>query len=167
MLYYKFFIRTIILIAHIYFVIGLERCHLIFKMISEWTTALRVSLRSLRKFLQHISIHWDEKRYLILKSNLEFPTTWITPVLFRMACPIAGWKRSICLSTSATLGSSRSTKRKAVMFTLLYLKSSKSNVSISCKNKCTTKFVYVKSNLYSQLTVIHLKIYCVHNIFLK
>lgn len=62
--------------------------------------------------------------------------TWIIPVRLRMACPI-GWKRSICLKTSATLGSSRSTRRKAVMFTLLYLKSSRSNVSISWNNDDT------------------------------
>mgnify|MGYP004593787931 CR=1 FL=1 len=68
----------------------------------------------------------------IPRGHLNFPPTWITPVLLRIAWPI-GWKRSICCRTSATFGSSRSTRRNAVMFTLLYLKSSRSNVSMSCE----------------------------------
>lgn len=45
-------------------------------------------------------------------------------------CPF-GWNFFICSTTSATLGFCMSTKRKAVILTLLYLKSSKSNVSMS------------------------------------
>jgi hypothetical protein len=48
-----------------------------------------------------------------------------------MSWPI-GWNFSICASFSVTRLSSTSTRRNAVIFTELYLKSSKSNVSISC-----------------------------------
>jgi hypothetical protein len=56
------------------------------------------------------------------------------PLPLRMACPM-GWNRSILSSASITLVSSTSTSRKAVMLTELYLKSSRSKVSISCRRK--------------------------------
>lgn len=58
----------------------------------------------------------------------------MTPLLLRIAWPM-GWNFSITSNVSFTFGCSTSTILKAVILTELYLKSSRSNVSRSWKNK--------------------------------
>lgn len=56
--------------------------------------------------------------------------TIITELPFNISFPLC-WNFFICSIMSTTFGLSTSTSLNAVIFTLLYLKSSKSNVSIS------------------------------------
>ena len=60
--------------------------------------------------------------------------TWIIPLLLRIAWPI-GWNFSITSRVSFVCGWSTSTILNAVIFTELYLKSSRSNVSKSCNRE--------------------------------
>lgn len=76
-------------------------------------------------------IIWGTHNWSILTSKTWLlMLTCIRQLPFSIDCPM-GWNRSIAWSASITFVWSTSTIRNAVMLTELYLKSSRSNVSIS------------------------------------